>query len=586
MIKKIYMLKEKFKHHWKVIVGVSIVLILTIVSISLIVFFTLHEKTQEKYKKSRAKKTVFHGPARLNGEPDVSNRSIFTSLQTIVNPNETSKFARCLWVHDVGIIAATNETADEKTSIVFYEMNSSGTIELIQTIDLDLGKTLNNINRKVVNGCFAPFFNRINETYYLMISVGVDIVENGNTRYFASHILLFSYVTNNKNPMWKLMDIDNPYVEKISGVNALRIPSTEFQWDVTNPHIGSFGNKIQIVLDDNESFDKHSLYVNGTEYDPTLPGGALYWYVFNDNHDSPTIKLNLIIRDLKLFRLSQQKVPPIIFNPKTVSSYMNSFASDFFVSSGFGKNNVLLVMNNTSEDSASLCIEVEDGKCITFSQQPNGAKGYIQGFVYDLKTSSWQQKYKDDNPDTAIFLYRYPSDLNKSLGEFGLSVDFIPGVSRNVIVSKKIINNGNPGFYVLKWKDIAYNNLADDGYGSNLVNDFSVTLNSFPSNGYRYNVYTKKIDDEILVSSVNPNASSSLATIKMENGKYLTTSQYFGIYDNSNGENNPLHERYGYGQFVGSWKSKTGKFVYLVINDPGFQSKKGRFIVFYRNSRE
>ena len=57
------------------------------------------------------------------------------------------------------------------------------------------------------------------------------------------------------------------------------------------PWYGSFGNKIQVVLDDNEAVTKQSLYVGGSEFDPNLPGGNLYWYVLQDNTVSPNVVL-------------------------------------------------------------------------------------------------------------------------------------------------------------------------------------------------------------------------------------------------------------------------------------------------------
>jgi hypothetical protein len=587
--------KEFVREHWKIFLGVGLAVIVVIVVISVTLVFTLNKKDVSPTPAV----SPFNGPADINGDPPKSGDN-FGFPQFIANPDfqgtpsQKFLFSQLMFVHQAGYICAVASGLDGYPYLIFYNTDLNGNLKgPTAKIPLDFLPA----GYVVCNGAFAPIYNVANEVYYLFISVGVTDKDSqtdiGNN--YATHILLYTLDTNPnaKNALvWVQGNIQSTFTEKFGNVTALKIPlpSNYFTYNPTKPYYGTFGDKIQVVLDDNENITKQSLYVNGSEYDPNKPGGNLYWFILSDNTISPTLQLIRVIQDAKLLLLKQQTdaglitcpVPPI----NIPGDYINGFASDFFVTSGNGKNNVLLIGNSTNQDYCAL----------QNVDQPAAPKGYVQGFLPD-STNGWVQP----QAGAGFFLYRYigaATDTSIPNNGFGYSVSWI---NNHVIVGLAASPDTNPPknakFLVYDWVQQpfsagALNLLGTIDPASGSTSPFIQTdLYPVSSNPQRYNLFSIDTGDSnnIMVTTWNqaPGNIISIQDPVVPNTQPFSTFaliQNIGADLSSNIDGSPPNTRFGFGQYTNTWISRTGKTIRMAINDPLFNlGVEGRIIVLTKN---
>jgi len=370
-------------------------------------------------------------------------------------------------------------------------------------------------------------------------------------------------------------------------IEALRlpIPDSIFKRDFTTPWIGSFGNKIQIVVDDNEENGMltHSLYVSGSEYSNFSPGGNLYWFLIPNNISKPLIKINLVIKDAKLLRLLQlNKYNQCTLKTKNVIDYMNSFASSFYVTSGNGKNNVLIVGNPSNEDCQSI-----------IDTQPAMPNGYVQGYVIDPNNSNlgWTQKQSIDSKD--YFLYRY--DGHQTIGGkqgdpgFGYSLFWI---NNYVIIGGTTNDSNNQAYWgVWKWSD------KNPDFVNTITAPFALNPTLYRTGNLgsivNYNIFIKRIEDNILFSVpnmfkqqdcimiINPNSNSN-SNLKFQTDS-TTTVQVLGKDFQPDLLPNVDVSFKALAQCLGIWISRTQQTLYLIINDPDYNYYEGRILLLAKN---
>lgn len=586
-----------FKEHWKPIVIVSLVVIAIIVGISITLVFVLKRKPVPS-----ASVPVFNGP-EVNGDPS-QNSNQFGYPQVIPNPlPATIGFGRNMFVHDAGYIAVTLErSSTSPQSMLFYYTNLDGVIQGPQEIVMNFLPS----GYKVCNGAFAPIFNITNEVYYLFVSVG-PIGANGNM--YPAYVVLFSLNTAVTSNVWALSNITTTYSKTLGTTTTMRLPSSSFTWPNSSigPWYGTFGAQIQVVLDDNEAITKQSLYISGSEFDPNLPGGNVYWYVLQNNNPSPSIVLLFTIQDAKLLMMKNQGgcpsgCPSCTGGCATIDNTSedictNGFGSAFYVTSGSRSNNIMVIANSTAQDN---CV-------LAGSNQPCAPKGYIQGYLLVSQggSQSWAQPMSGSN----TFLYRYigaMSDPNLigSVAYNGDSVTFGGfGNSVTIVSGNLIVGQGQPNkksectFLVYNWAAAPFQDSqltpigTIDPTNTGATAPFSMTA-MYPINTLRYNQGVKTIADgsnQLLATSwYCPAQADVIAVMNLGDDSFtsFTAAQTLGsgyssqtpVACTSSGSQSLV----GFAQGTYTWISRTGATVRLATNDPYHAGGSGRIIIFTR----
>lgn len=595
-----------FQEHWRPIVIVSVVVVVIVVAISVSLVLTLKRKATPS-----TTGPPFNGPLDINGDPPQGSGS-FAYPQIITNPLPTSTyFGAHTFVHEAGYIATTLQRTSTTQSMLFYYTNLNGEIQGPQEIPLDFLVDAQNNHLFVCNGMFAPIFNRGGEVYYLFVSVGY-YGANGNA--YPGYVMLFSLDTSVTSNVWTISDINTPYSATLGTHRVMKLPTAGYDWlnqsvypqppgTPSTPWYGSFGNKIQVVLDDNEAVVKQSLYISGSEFNPDLPGGNLYWFVLQDNTTSPSILLLYTIQDAKLLLMKTQGDCPnaacasctggcTTFVSTSEQACLNGFASDFYVTSGNRSNNILVVANSTPQDN---CV-------LTGTNQPCAPKGYVQGYILNAQggAQSWVQPQSSNSNS---FLYRYigqtndPSVLDGStFGGFANSVSVVNG---KLFIGQGEPKSGNAVYLVLDW---VASPLANGGVLSPLATlapsvgsptgEFPLTpLYPVSAEGTRYNQGVQLIDDgsnQLLVTTWYQPAPADVISIQKTAGSSddpfsaFALVQTLGAGYSSQASGSPVLSWTGFAQTTATWLSRTGASVRLLFNDPFRGGNAGRLIILTR----
>ena len=559
------------RRHWKWVTGISVAI--TVIVILVVVLVLTLANPNGGY--------VFHGPPNINGNALRNLNQTYAFPQIIQNPTpNTMQFGQQMFIHEAGYICCVVNTPTGQT-LNFYYTDINGVIQGPQIIPLDFLPA----NMVVCNGAFAPIFNYANEVYYLFLSVGVTSAAHQGfdfTNLYATHLILFSLNTFVTFNAWQQSNIQSQYSVFLQGaggnkIKAMKIPisAEQFIWKSTTPWQGTFGDKLQIVVDNSSSFLKHSLYVSGSQYSSSFPGGSLYWFILTDNQVSPNLILESQIQDAKLAIMYAQGL--YTYQLQTPEDYINGFASSFYVTSGLGLGNILIIANNIGEDNAVL----------PNSQQPAAPNGYIQGYTFSI-TDGWMQSQTSPN----TFDYRFIPVGDPSVG-LGWGYGCL-WVQNTIVVGQSELGNAN--YLVYAWPSNGNKNPIING-AMPVVSTISTTLAAaiyYPSPDFpylRYNVTIRPTNDGSTflcntfnragpndqIAVINPLGDPSSPYTK------FTIVQSFGAVDDSNLLGQALSTHMGYGQYVGTWLSKTQSTVRLALNDPWFQNGLGRIIVYTKN---
>lgn len=280
-------LKAFWKENGKTVIIVLAVVITVIVGVTLTLHFVLQRPTTSvsvSYPPS-------HQPSDINGDPPQSSNA-FAYPQIIANPKSAGwiQFGRLVFASDAGYICAvvSNGTPGSITSesLMMYYTNSKGEVQGPQEIPLS---TYLPSGWGVYSGAFMPILNVSGEVYYLFVSVGQFVSGAGGVCPVA--VLGFSLDTNTTSTVWKAAQINTRYSITFPSAESpliigMRLPISSssinpaspyqdpskpwyvFKWTFMRPECSdalcryaSFGNKIQGVLDDNQTITKQSLYV-------------------------------------------------------------------------------------------------------------------------------------------------------------------------------------------------------------------------------------------------------------------------------------------------------------------------------------
>lgn len=583
-------------------------------------------------------------PAHNGDDPDASNN--FTLNQTILAPSTHARFAQHVFYHTQGFVCASSLQNQQTVALNFYRTDKTGQLQFLNTIPLDFIPT----DYDIAYGDFAPALNYSNEVYYLFVSVGCRTpADHTNSQLYvsasvaASHLICFSYDTkkdteSNNSNVWQKANLSANNGQSIflsrngdtkTQVRALILPDSNFVWSRNQPWVGSFGNYLQCVLDDNIGVTRHSLYVNATEYDPHFPGGSVFWFSLLDNNVNPTVKLLSQIQDAKLRLLSNQDdFQPYVYPHPSLRLF--SFGYRFLVTSGLRSSNRLLITNALPQDNAVL----------KGSTQPDGQPGYIQGFTFDVQTLTWQQSF-----DSTRNFYRYrftAQGVRERLGisdaanplMFGIGLGFF---QEKLIVTcsqgRTLLQGSNPvlkanttsTLLVIPWVDNPIEAWPDRANQFRLkVEDL---LNPAPADtliaqthvGYRNSqVATRFLNfyHHLLPLNLNGNYLFVPSFFGRTNVAVLNVSQKqalqaFGLDENSNdvvgcsdvnintmtscadpdavvlmqmgnfkaSQTRPPNT-VSFGQFSGVWKSQTNNTQFCGMNDPLFLESTGRLLIY------
>jgi len=580
--------------NWRPMIGI-VVAFLVIVAVAV----TLAVELTRKHKKSKYK---FNGPKNINGDPRDATPAIFQYPQIIPSPTSTdSGFGSQMFVHDAGYIAVAAQSAAGPVLNMYYT-NLQGVVNFQQRIQLYEHVPGTNILScglglvtTICDGAFAPIYNVVNEVYYLFISLGglTPGPQATGSSVYPQCVICLSLDTNsaNANSMtWVVADITASSTTTLSGTlhptQALVLPidwPAGTAWTTDNPWRGTFGDRVRVVLDDNESILKQSIYVRGSEVTPAQPGGHIYWFVISENQVNPSLVFAFDIQDAKLllnYKLCTSPLGPGTAGCPTPvdyatctgatppagcttpADYINGFGCDFFVTSGLGKANVLVVGNATNQDSVVL----------TDSAQPAAPQGYVQGYTYDQTSSNlgWQQA----QPSTNVFAYRYPGIVGNVSPGFGTSVTWY---ANQVIVGQATPDaSGDQQLLVLPWQVNPLNGNAlvvidTLSTGASQTRMYSSSLPSTQSQ--RYNMSVQPIDTLntlMLTTSWSSAASTNTITVQgltlEKTTTTYTTDQLIGATYNSG--TSTVQTRYGFAQGAMTWLSRTHNTCRLIMNDP------------------
>lgn len=602
--------KVILREHWKVILGFSFVIAI-IIAIAVVLSVVLKRHTEVI-----PTTTPFNGPDNINGDITDAPADQFGLPQIINNPISTdTNFGTQLFVHEAGYLCVVTEpvAAEGGQSLMFYQTNITGNLQFQQR--LDLFNYLPN-NYQVCDGSFAPVFNVRDEIYYLFLSVGNSVSStdpSANITIYPEYVLLLSFDTtpNTSDSMiWKVQNInaDSNFVASPSPayggvqyqITALKIPFPEstFVYDKKTPWVGTFGDKLRVVLDDNSTVVKHSLYVRGSEFDPTRPGGNLYWFVLTDSSASPNINLQLVIQDARLLELKNcYDTPSCAATMETVdgktpcpltplldkkpADYINGFGSDFFVTSGNGKKNVLVVSNPTMEDNCS----------IKNVPQPPAPKGYVQGYVWDSSGNLGWVQQASGVPGS--YNYRYPgTDKDPSIvGGFGSGVLWVDSLL--MVAQGSPDSKGNAFYNAYEWTPTPFSassstiptvGIARPGEAAEPFQQTpQYPADGSPSQTYNTVMIPTQNKSNVLFTTWNKNPGDVItlqdpSELGNHQNSEFKTLQNIGASLSSGGGATP-RTRFGFGQGTGTWLSRTGLTVRLVTNDPLGDSGRGRIII-------
>jgi len=587
------------KKHWRIILICSVIGLIIVVTVIVCVVVLVVNKP------ASSPVYQFNGPPNINGDVNGGD-GIFAVPQFVTNPtSDLVGFGEMVFTHPAGYICVVGETAAGVQSLLFYYTDIRGAIQGPQRIDLPF---LSQPATRVCNGAFAPIFNVIDEVYYFFLTVGSWIKDVNNvTTLYSQNVILFSLDTAVTATEWKISDIQSPFTTTLQQtgtiqVKALRIPINSFTPDVARPWKGTFGDNIQVILDDTftNSLPKQSLYLSGSMYNTDQPGGSLYWFYLADNSTSPQIIFKNQIQDAKLLLLKDlppsdlspgcTAFSPVDINSIPQSTFINSFGSSFFVTSGLGAQNILLVGNVTGEDYCS----------IVGSEQPDAPNGYVQGFTFDQTVGEgiWKQNITSNKS----FQYRYIPQGDNTLVGFGYTCAWfnnfvIIGTAASPLLPDKQVN-----FPVYRWdKNPVQNNQIIDRtttiaptapfvqsnlYPVSSVTDVNLRYNmtlfdSSDGNDLILTVWNSETGNNV-ISVQNPFISGKAPYSQYETVQNLGADISTATPDATSFLHNP-QTRTGFGQGTNTWTSRTGLSVRLLTNDPNFNNGSGRFVVYTKN---
>lgn len=516
-----------------------------------------------------------------------------------------SLFGNWSFVHPSGYLAAVMQsTTDQSLAVAFYSCGPDGTPNLTpQVVSLDFLPA----TYLVCSGAFFPTFGYLNEVYYLAISVGPSFSNPATAQTPAGTgtmsltcpvcVLMFSFDTSQTTPTWQLASVQSDYTTSFTSgnttVTGLALPVPNFTYDATSVStgtVGTFGNYIQAVLDDTTSPYKQSLYVSGSEYSVDFPGGSVFWFVLTNNSANPTVKLVAQVQDAKLLMLRQAYLGGTLTTTpysKTTSDYVNGFGASFYVTSGYGSNNLLIVSNNTAEDYAQL----------PGVAQPAAPYGYVQGYTIDTATGTWVQS----TTTTDVFDYRYIADGDNGLGDgFGYGVSWF---NNSLVVGYGTTPSANSKvgqFTAYAWAKTPPRDSGTDrlvALGTMNPNTSSSTFVETPvwptayvaaTYTMRQNVQIQPLGDSNMIFCTAPiytAATGNPVTIQQAVGTgkgglntAFTTVQNIGYLTGATRAASGYSDRSGYAQSVGSFISSDETNVVLVMSDPF--SNGGRLAIY------
>lgn len=473
-----------------------------------------------------------------------SYRTNFETAQTINSPysGSTMNFAKMVWVHDSGIIASYDEpiTVGTNPNISFYRINSNGSIVRTQQVSIDFN---------VYYGSFAPEMSVSDEVFYLYLSTRDDLTNNELP---PRKIYVMAYDSSKKgrtNGVWTAptLLIEHPF-----------FTDAEYAVNVGagNSYYGTFGEYFVSVVDTFSLAPRQSIYIRGSEYDTSFPGGNIFWYILNDNEVVPSVDTapQQTIQDAKLRQLSLDSTQITFVN--TPGQLLNSFGIRFLVVDG-----LLIVANPSGEDNGQIS-----------SAQPAAPNGYVQIFKSRSSSSSGVSWYQPTNSTGTFFTHRYIPPTDDPAG-FGYSLGY-----RNTFL---LIGNLN--------SDIirSYNVSEIPRLRGSISTGTLFTATSIDSLVFA-GKQTIEFTDNYNFVFINRNLStgSSIVYVNAWDGTAVEPftvfeiTQTMGNTQNSNsgilGSTQPYH---GFGQ-TGTSNYKTDVEILLITADPYYSSNEGRIVVY------
>lgn len=606
-----YTFRQIAVEHWKLLAGGGVLLVLIVVAVTVSLVLALPSSSSSASPNNTPE---FMGPDDINGDAGGLNAQTFKVLQIIENPDQkTSGFGATLFAHDAGFLAVLQNEATP--TFQMYRTNLSGVIEVDSTLAMPTGWV-------VVDAAFAPMFNVQNEVYYFFVSLGVPCADAACNEldparspavvtHLGVHVALYAYDTDPGSAQarqWVRTDFrgDDELLTALGTHNALSlpVPPGTFAWDANTPWVGTFGDRLQAVLDDNNTTPIHSLYVRGSEYDPEEPGGSVYWYSLQDNTPTPTVLLNLVVKDARLLQLRAAEVAGrVAARPtKTATDYINGFGSSFYVTSGRERKNLLVVANPSNDDYAQ--IRFADGN----TAGPAMPNGYVQ--IYELSATpplqGWTQtRIAGGTPGDYYLRYdgrRAATQAAPTRGwcyEVGVVENFLL-VGRNGPVANPTSSCPGvtpPNGSYAEFEAWTLGNTSttcssatpcDDRqqYRGSLVLDFGFSPalyhgDPLQSVGARFRQTIAALDGRLLVS-VFSDTFGNTVNLSDYNGTSGTAGtsaatdpfqcfdkvQDLGTNENSSLDTDPLVSGYGFAQGLGYWYSRTRGTLYLAVSDP------------------
>ena len=542
-----------------------LVVVSVLVAIGAILAFIFLFKHKTNHKIISPANNPF-APSGTNGSPTNTNgksSKVFNDPQFIDGPFEG--YGQMLANHEYGYIACGS-----RTQLQMYKTNEVGVIEQ-QNLITPLTDFAETGYTHIVDVHFAPSIGvELNEIYYLFVSLGTTVVGTikNKTYYCAGKLVIYYFDSGASNPSW----LKSSTVIKHPAVPwhpVETISSTGVSYPAI-PYKATFGDTFKIIKNSRSNIPSQDLYIRGTDYSETNPGGVIFWYIIENNDHSPIISPNIRINDAKLTLLKSQKgYVPIV---KTVDDYMLGFGVSFDVGTLANNQNMLIVANASREDNGELSKE-----------QPASPNGYVQGYTLNTKDNlGWRQE--ESGTGTNVFNYRYlPISYNGSASygpNYGISCKILQQfiIVSGFPTSTSFLNKSI--LYVYNWEPAPFKlTLGTNPYSKvvpKTLIDNALYNQEMPILPVETNVIWGGFDETSLTNTFtmfNPQGNPSTPY-----ADWKSISSYGDAY-NSGGTIGPVN---GFAQKLGTWSSTDALSIFLVFTDPGYGTN-GRLIIMHKH---
>jgi hypothetical protein len=535
------------------LVGVYIVTVLSL-------YFTRHK---------------YNGP---NGNEDIDVGKEWNLLSNITTKSKNlSAFGIRVVAHNTGQVAIFSRDFNTGTVLQFYKLSAG---KLIPSGSGDFNYKSQSYGEFAIgDAAFSSWLNLKGEIYYFFVGRGYSFKDPQSTRSYVAcaGVDIYQFDSSKNDSKWTKVNNETD----LSDINTcdIRHPGilqngSKFQWDpsvnnisgVTGAARGSFGGRIRVVKNEFSTSDtSHFIYIHGSMWDITRPGGAVHWYEILSNKINPTINFVLSIKDSNL--TDTTIVESSVLNDRWYKyqyQNVNGFGSDFDIGINLGVKNIMAIGNPSNIRAVSL--DPTNGE----KKKPEYPGGYVN--VYRIQAPEGVTTISD-----SVFWSQSSKEI------LGLGLKNVEGFGSMVHITStqsSIIM----GFYNTLW--MAKRSKSDfNSFNQGLVPLFPLTesggVKPFFDTAFKRSGEIIEISDGSLFQFPQSSKGDVFAKTLLINTELKKDPIQKEVYTFNNSDlnsgpvlNGNLIPAYA-GEGSGFWVSRTKKSQFLAFGNPSFLSGGG-----------